>query len=107
MTTPARIPLDEMTSDALDQLYTELEELRLLIRMKDGMHRSAETEVTELHARAKQAEAAIERVRTLTTATRNATSAGRNDWQIGQHDLAITILAALDEHQEQPSPPAT
>lgn len=46
--------------------------------------------------RAEQAEAAIKRVRGLVVATRDATAAGRNDWQIGQHDLADTVLAVLD-----------
>jgi hypothetical protein len=52
--------------------------------------------------RAHRTEAALDRVRTLATATRDATAPGRNDWQIGQHDLAITVLAALDEPEEQP-----
>src|SRR5690606_30859497 len=47
--------------------------------------------------------AGIARVREVATAIRDATAAGRNDWQIGQHDCALTILAALTE----PAPAAT
>ncbi|MGW5408993.1 hypothetical protein [Streptomyces spiralis] len=58
-----------------------------------GNLRHVQTLMPELE----KAEATIDRVRDLATATRDSTSAGRNDWQIGQHDLALTILAALDE----------
>lgn len=46
---------------------------------------------------AQRAEAALTRVRAVATAIRDATAAGRNDWQIGQRDCALTILAALTE----------
>ena len=59
-------------------------------------HQAAVDRVDELLA-------AIERVRKVATAIRDATAAGRNDWQIGQHDCALTILAALTE----PAPAAT
>lgn len=45
--------------------------------------------------RAEHVEATLTRIHTLATALRDATAAGRNDWQIGQHDCAQTILTAL------------
>lgn len=51
----------------------------------------------EYRTRAEHAEAALACVRKVATAIRDATAAGRNDWQIGQHDCALTILAALTE----------
>lgn len=59
-------------------------------------HQAAVDRVDELLA-------AIARVRKVATAIRDATATGRNDWQIGQHDCALTILAALTE----PAPAAT
>jgi hypothetical protein len=98
-----RIPLDHLTSDQLDHLYAELDRLtaeetvpRALFDENARRHQAAVDRVDELLA-------AIERVRKVATAIRDATAAGRNDWQIGQHDCALTILAALTE----PAPAAT
>lgn len=98
-----RIPLDHLTSDQLDHLYAELDRLtaeetvpRALFDENARRHQAAVDRVDELLA-------AIERVRKVATAIRDATAAGRTDWQIGQHDCALTILAALTE----PAPAAT
>lgn len=47
--------------------------------------------------RAEAEDAAIERVRHLVTAAADTTAAGISDYDIGRHDLAVAVLAALDE----------
>ena len=69
---------------------TEATVPRALFDENARRHQAAVDRVDELLA-------AIERVRKVATAIRDATAAGRNDWQIGQHDCALTILAALTE----------
>ncbi|MFE5301836.1 hypothetical protein [Streptomyces sp. NPDC056632] len=60
-----RIPLDDLTSDALDQLYTELAEAqRQVIAWKTRAGIRA-TQRRRHERRAERAEAAIERVRAL------------------------------------------
>ncbi|MFF9118317.1 hypothetical protein ACF09Y_22405 [Streptomyces massasporeus] len=49
--------------------------------------------------------AAVERVRRLALHTRDRTTAGLNDWQIGQYELASAVLDLLGE-QPEPEKPA-
>ena len=93
---PDRPGLDQLTSDQLDRLYAELDELLLIVRMKDGMHRSAEGDVATLHARAERAEATLTAVRKLA-----------QQWQSGMrpgesHPAARAVLDLLDQHGRTP-----
>ncbi|MFJ8583660.1 hypothetical protein ACIRD2_03230 [Streptomyces sp. NPDC093595] len=90
----------------VEQLRAELLALKAIARGYCGECGRGDCSPTadqyyEQYQRARRAEAAVARVRALATATRDATAPGRNDWQIGQHDLAVTVLAALDEPKEE------
>lgn len=123
MTQPAaeqpRIPLDELTSDALDQLYADLDrcdevqgemneqaidharriaQLEDLLRIANDTSNTSETERVRAAERAERAEAAIESVRALAERIRTAP----HHW--GNDACAAHIRAALDEHQEQTLP---
>ena len=50
-----------------------------------------------------QLQAAIARVRALAIQSRDHAAAGIDDYQIGQHDLAVDILAKLDEPASGPA----
>jgi hypothetical protein len=51
--------------------------------------------VQVMYAELEQAQAAIERVREFAEYTRDKTSAGRNDHEIGQYETAVQVLALL------------
>ena len=90
-----RIPLDELTSDALDQLYAELAEAqRQVVAWKTRAGIRA-TQRRQHERRAERAEAALatfkDRVQAVTDEAR-----GGIRQQLGD------ALAALDEQQEQP-----
>lgn len=110
MTQPggARIALDDLTSNQLDQLYNDLDEARLLIRMKDAMHKSAEDElaagiplvcsddrhqakVTALQANLEEARAEQKRFRTMYD-----TSEARVNDLIDERDKLKTIVPDLE-----------
>jgi hypothetical protein len=86
-----RIPLDELTSDALDQLYAELEAVRHEVEMRQ--HRE-----TRHRARIERAEAAIGRVRALAT---KLTTTGAI-WDGNDQETGRRIRAALDPQEPQP-----
>ncbi|MFE6634699.1 hypothetical protein ACFVFT_14820 [Streptomyces tendae] len=83
------------TYERVDDRATASTVSRFLFEETARRHKGTIARVDELLA-------VIERVRTLATAIRDATAAGHNDWQIGQHDCAMTVLAAL-----HPTPAAT
>ncbi|MGW2379285.1 hypothetical protein [Streptomyces sp. NPDC001658] len=58
--------------------------------------------VAKAEAEAREAQAAIERVRALTVKAAQATAAGRSDYDIGRHELAVEVYTALDG-TEQPT----
>lgn len=90
-------------------MYAELESHRAAHEAWKGeaeaaraeLQRYAEAESADAAAgsyaeRAERAEAAIERVRAHATDAETRYAHGRNDYEIGKHDLARTVLAALD-----------
>ncbi|MFE9855535.1 helix-turn-helix domain-containing protein [Streptomyces sp. NPDC005780] len=99
-----RIPLDDLTSDALDQLYEQLEARRTIIRSNVTKFRSwarrirdLEAHATELEQRAERAEAANERVRKLATRLEEfAENALRVDDSQLYAALATDLRTALD-----------
>ena len=94
---PCRIPLDELTSDVLDQLYAELEAARYdaeRLKAREGRYRARTVKAEE---RAEKAKAAIERVRAIHThgpRTNTCNDCGQ-PWP-------CEVTRALDEQQEQP-----
>ncbi|MFF1834168.1 hypothetical protein ACFVXE_08175 [Streptomyces sp. NPDC058231] len=101
-----RIPLDDLTSDQLDQLYDErnaaLERLNFLdLSMMPDMRRRTASDAAAIKRwrdRAEQAEAAIDRVRALVAEMRT--------WVLPHSQLGRYVdrtLAALDQPQ-QPAP---
>jgi len=90
-----RPTLDQMNSDDLDALYAERDMLRRNLRRA----RSDAEIHASLHA---HAEAVLARVRQLVTGAAHTTAAGISDYDIGRHELAREVLAALDA----PSGPA-
>ncbi|MFG3660269.1 hypothetical protein [Streptomyces sp. NPDC047706] len=82
----------EQQRQRADQAEAALAELRVEL---DRARRVA-LSVLDCDPNACRHQATIERVRRLATAARDATAAGRNDWQIGQHNCAVAVLAALD-----------
>lgn len=77
----------------------------LLVHWSDGMITVASPRVAErvygthgLRGRAERAEPLIERARAIAAETAQTTAAGISDYDIGRHDLAVTILRELDQH---------
>lgn len=68
---------------------TQIQNLWAQIRLRNRQWRDAKRERDE-------AQAAIDRVRHLVTATAATTAAGITDYDIGRHDLAVEVLAELD-----------
>lgn len=100
-----RIPLDHLTSDALDQLYDQLAALRAVARgycpacgRGDAAPTVADWE--QQKRRAERAEAALNRVRVLAEFTRDHVAAARDDMSLAQHELACAVLATLAEPKE-------
>jgi hypothetical protein len=103
-----RVPLDHLTSDALDALYDRLEALQAVARgycPECGRGDAGPTaeDWEQQRQRADRAEAALARVRALAEFTRNHVAPGRDDMSLAQHELACAILTALAE----PGPAAT
>lgn len=111
-----RISIDELTSDQLDALQMKAARMEhavklyaeLAVRLDDAEEgiTAAIRQRKEQEDRALRAEAAIARVRALATQSRDHTAAGIDDYQIGQHNLAVSVLAALDgtEHADTTQP---
>ncbi|MFF1499723.1 hypothetical protein ACFVZR_07565 [Streptomyces sp. NPDC058316] len=59
-----RIPLDDLTSDALDALYDDRDRAQRSATYRLDMLRKRRQQIRDAEQRAEQAEAAIERVRT-------------------------------------------
>ncbi|MFB7461262.1 hypothetical protein [Streptomyces sp. NPDC056188] len=60
-----------------------------------------------LTRRVERAENAVARVRVFAADAKRRYAHGRNDYEIGKHDLATTILGTLDDtEQAKPQPPA-
>lgn len=81
-----RIPLDAMTSDALDQLYDERDQLR---RERDGISRMYLTAMADLGI-------AINRLDHVRSAVHIADDEDVTDWQRGYRACAERALTALD-----------
>lgn len=82
--------------------HTESERLRdLLIAENKRANEAIDREGTVEQA-AEEAQAAIERVRAHANDAKTRYAHGRNDYEIGKHDLACTVLGALDS-TEQPT----
>ncbi|MEU2111847.1 hypothetical protein [Streptomyces sp. NPDC019507] len=96
-----RHTVDTITSDALDALYEQLHHLEQIalpdLRRQAERHQDGKS---RWRARAERAEAAIARVRSLATATRDDTAEGVSDYDMGRHDVATSVLAAIDEPKE-------
>ncbi|MFE5628454.1 hypothetical protein [Streptomyces sp. NPDC056543] len=131
-----RTPLDDLAIDAYDALCAELENLRLAVAGHDAVSqtwarklREAEAELEETRAllhdangdrdswyrEAKTAEAEVDQLRVQRHTYRRAWNSAKNRArkeraraEQAEAKLAAFLLAALDEHQEQPpaAPPA-
>ncbi|MGW6566463.1 hypothetical protein [Streptomyces sp. NPDC054975] len=94
---PTRHTVDSITSDALDQLYADLNWAREQLL-------AAQQETTDAVTRAERAEAAVERVRAELDAIDRDRARLDDDCDAfggGYADAVARIRAALDEHQEQ------
>lgn len=95
----SRIPLDDMTSDALDALYAELENLRLAVAGADHVSAAWARKLRKAEAELHAARDTLERVRKLGAEWADPKYRGQRGIP---HVLAADVLrAALDEHQEQ------
>jgi len=103
MTRP-RHTADSITDDDLDQLYTELERMKLLVAAssEDGqavrMAAQYAERAIENGERAERAEAALNAVRAELTAL-NSETTGLNPYAMaGRRDAVARVRAALDTH---------
>ncbi|MGC4925594.1 helix-turn-helix domain-containing protein [Streptomyces sp. DT117] len=108
--TQPRIPLDDLTSDALDALYDELERAQRSATLHVTAHRTAtrradamEAEVVRLTAALKQQAAVPDRT-TLPDLHQRIVDAVTTAWpdlRFVADDLGHLVLAARDQHIEQ------
>lgn len=97
-----RIRLDDLTSDQYDQLCDQLDALRQVARgyCPDCGRGGAAPTVADWERerdRAQRASAVVERVSALAAGAARATAAGTSDYDIGRHELALAVLAVLEE----------
>jgi len=84
----------------LDDLYARLATLE---HVAAGNKRHVQAIVPDLE----RAEAAVARVRALVARSADTTNAGISDYDIGRHELACEVLAALDGQQPAPATTTT